>query len=162
MLFNYYGVTPLRIYNNFSPCKGRGPKDGKKFLRPPRTPPPPPPLSQGLNDRAPPLSDGLDPPLPCKGIQDRLDPGFHSMTSISSGFQYWSLDSLSVELGFWIPVVTAIPDFLFLELYSGFQSPGFLISQAKIPGFLILQGKSDWFACLLVVVIVVLQNSGGL
>ena len=82
------------------------------------------------------------------------------MTSISSGFQYWSLDSLSVELGFWIPVVTAIPDFLFLELYSGFQSPGFLISQAKIPGFLILQEKSDWFACLLVVVIVVLQNSG--
>ena len=84
------------------------------------------------------------------------------MTSITSGFQYWSLDSLSVELGFWIPVVTAIPDFLLLELYSGFQSPGFLISQAKIPGFLILQGKSDWFACLLVVVIVVLQNSGGL
>ena len=76
----------------------------------PPTPPPPPP-SQGLNDRAPPLSDGLDPPLPCKGIQDRLDPGFHSMTSITSGFQYWSLDSLSVELGFWIPVVTAIPDF---------------------------------------------------
>ena len=98
----------------------------------------------------------------CKGIQDRLDPGFHSMTSISSGFQYWSLDSLSVELGFWIPIVTAIPDFLFLEQYSGFQSPGFLISQAKIPGFLFLQEKSDWFACLLVVVIVVLQNSGGL
>ena len=120
------------------------------------------PPSQGLNDRAPPLSDVLDPPLPCKGIQDRLDPGFHSMTSITSGFQYWSLDSLSVELGFWIPVVTAIPDFLFLELYSGFQSPGFLISQVKIPGFLILQEKSDWFACLLVVVIVVLQNSGGL
>ena len=72
---------------------------------------PPPPPSQGFNDRAPPLSDGLDPPLPCKGIQDRLDPGFHSMTSITFGFQYWSLDSLSVELGFWIPVVTAIPDF---------------------------------------------------
>ena len=84
------------------------------------------------------------------------------MTSISSGFQYWSLDSLPVELGFWIPVVAAIPDFLFLELYSGFQSPGFLISQAKILGFLIFQEKSDWFACLVVVVIVVLQNSGGL
>ena len=141
-----YDVTPLRIYNNFPPCSGRAP--------------PPPPLFQGLDDRASPLSDGLDPPLPYKGIQDRLDPGFHSMTSISSGFQYWSLDSLSVELGFWIPVVTAIPDFLFLEVYSRFQSPGFLISQAKIPGFLILQEKSDWFACLLVVVIVVLQNSG--
>ena len=81
------------------------------------------------------------------------------MTSIISGFQYWSLNFLSVELGFWIPVVSAIPDFLFLELYSGFQILEFLISQAKIPGFLILQEKSDWFACLVVVVIVVLQNS---
>ena len=126
----------------------------KKFLRPPR--PPPPLLSQGLVDRASPLSDGLDPALPYKGIQDRLDPGFHSMTSISSGFQYWSLDSLPVELGFWIPVVAAIPDFLFLELYSGFQSPGILISHAKIPGFLILQEKSDWFTYLLVVVIAVI------
>ena len=59
----------------------------KKFLRPLR-PPPPSSLSQGLNDRAPPLSEGMEPPLPCKGIQDQLDPGFHSMTSISSGFQY--------------------------------------------------------------------------
>ena len=55
-----------------------------------RLAPPPPPLSQGLNDRAPLLPEGLDPPLPCKGIQDRLDPGFHSMASITSGFQYWS------------------------------------------------------------------------
>ena len=33
----------------------------KISLRPP--PPPPPPLSQGLDDRAHPLSEGLDPPL---------------------------------------------------------------------------------------------------
>ena len=155
ILFNFYDVTPLRIYNNFPPCNGRGPKDRKKIFET-ASPPPPPLLSQGLVDRASPLSDGLDPPLPCKGIQDRLNPGFHSMTSISSGFQYWSLDSLPVELGFWIPVVAAIPDFLFLELYSGFQSPGILISHAKIPGFLILQEKSDWFTYLLVVVIAVI------
>ena len=38
----------------------------------------------------------------------------------STGFQY-----LPGELGFWIPIVSGIPD-------SGFQNPGFQISQAKI------------------------------
>ena len=38
----------------------------------------------------------------------------------STGFQY-----LSVELGFWIPIVSGIPD-------SGLQNRGFQISQAKI------------------------------
>ena len=130
LLSEYIIISPL--------AKAEARRMEKNFWAPPPPPPPPPPLSQGLNDRAPPLSDGLYPPLPCKGIQDRLDPGFHSMTSITSGFQYWSLDSLSVELGFWIPVDTAIPDFLFLELYSGFQSPGFLISHIQnswIPDF---------------------------
>ena len=78
------------------------------------------------------------------------------MTSISSGFQYWTLDFLSVKLGFWILVVSAISDFLFLELYSGFQIPGFLI-----PGFLICKKRVIGLRVLLsVVVIVVLQNSG--
>ena len=154
ILFNFYDVTPLRIYNNYPPCNGRGPKDRKKILRPSR-PPPPSHLRVLMTGPLPYLLVWI-PPLPCKGIQDRLDPGFHSMTSITSGFHDWSLDSLPVELGFWIPVVAAIPDFLFLELYSGFQSPGFLISQAKIPGFLILHEKSDWFAYLLVVVIAVI------
>ena len=31
--------------------------------------------------------------------------------------RYWILDSLSVQLGNWIPVLSEIP------LYSGFQSP---------------------------------------
>ena len=35
--------------------------------------------------------------------------------------------SLSVELGIWITIGS-----VFLELYSGFQSPGFTIPQAKI------------------------------
>ena len=38
MLFTYYGVTPLRIYNNFPPSNGRGPKDRKKNRL--ATPPP--------------------------------------------------------------------------------------------------------------------------
>ena len=64
MLFNFCDVTPLRIYNNFPPCNGRGPKDGKKFFKTASLPPPRP-VSQGLNDRAPPLSEGLDLSLPC-------------------------------------------------------------------------------------------------
>ena len=69
---------------------------------------------------------------PCKGIQDSL--GFciprRGFRIPGTGFQ-----SLSAELGFWIPIVSMIPDSGFLELYSGFQSPGFLILRAKISRF---------------------------
>jgi len=50
---------------------------------------------------------------PYKGIQDSL-----VFWISGTGFQF-----LSVGLGFWIPIVSGIPDFL--ELYSGFQSPRF-------------------------------------
>ena len=40
-------------------------------------------------------------------------------------------DFLSMEHGFWFPIVSGISSGL-LELYSGFQSPGFRIPQAKI------------------------------
>ena len=60
---------------------------------------------------------------PCKEIQDSF--GFwipsHGFRIPGTGFQ-----SLSVEIGFWIPIVSGIPDHL--ELYSGFQNTGFLIS----------------------------------
>ena len=63
---------------------------------------------------------------PCKGIQDRI--GFwipcHGFCIPGNGFY-----SYSVELGFWIPIVCGIPEFC--ELYSGFQSQGFRIAQAK-------------------------------
>ena len=70
-----------------------------------------PPLSQGLDDPSPPpptpLSEGLDPPL----SRTVLDFGLHARFCIpGTGFQ-----SLSVELGFWIPIVCGIPDFF--ELY---------------------------------------------
>ena len=45
-------------------------------------------------------------------------------------------DSLSVELGFRIPIVSgSLACAGFLEPYSGFQSSGFLIPQQKSPGF---------------------------
>ena len=81
LLSEYIIISPLAM------AEAR--RTEKKIFRD-RLAPPPTPLSQGLNDRAPLLPEGLDPLLPCKGIQDRLDPGFHSMTSITSGFQYWS------------------------------------------------------------------------
>ena len=40
ILFNFYDVTPLRIYNNFPPCNGRGPKDRKKIFETASPPPP--------------------------------------------------------------------------------------------------------------------------
>ena len=65
---------------------------------------------------------------PCKGIQDSI--GFwipHNGFRIPDiGFQ-----SLSVELGLWIPIFCGIPDSLSCILYSGFQSLGFQISQPK-------------------------------
>ena len=65
---------------------------------------------------------------PCKGIQDSI--GFwipHNGFRIPDiGFQ-----SLSVELGLWIPIICGIPDSLSCILYSGFQSLGFQISQPK-------------------------------
>ena len=67
---------------------------------------------------------------PCKEIRVKkaLDSGFQA---VDSGFQVldfgclWNLDS-----GL-IPVVSSIQD-IFLELNSGFQSPGFQIPQAKM------------------------------
>ena len=93
-----------------------GPKGPKKifgrrplpYLRVWMTPPPPNPLSEGL-----------DPPL----SRTVLDSGLHARFCIpGTGFH-----SLSVELGFWIPIVCGIPDFFELYWYSGFQSPGFQI-----------------------------------
>ena len=49
------------------------------------------------------------------------------------------LDSLTGELGFQIPVVSGYTGFL--ELYSGFQCPGFWIPQLKFPGLRILQAN---------------------
>ena len=46
--------------------------------------------------------------------------------------RYWILDSLSVE---WIPDSNHKGDSAFLDLYSGFQNPGFRIPQEKFPGF---------------------------
>ena len=49
------------------------------------------------------------------------------LTNFDPGFQ-----SLSVELGFWIPVVNGMWwDFGVAKLYSGFQIPGFQIPQPK-------------------------------
>ena len=62
------------------------------------------------------------------------DSRFHAFTDFripGTGFQ-----SLSLELGFWILVVSG-----FLKLYSGLQSPGFRIPQAKFSGFRIPQAK---------------------
>ena len=63
---------------------------------------------------------------PCKGIQDSLrfwipHRGFRIP---GTEFQY-----LSVELGFWIPVVTGIPNSL--SCNSGFQRTGFRMPQTK-------------------------------
>ena len=67
-----------------------------------------------------------------------------SMTVWDSGFYavtYFripgaGLQSLSLELGFWILIVSG-----FLKLYSGLQNPGFRISQVKFSGFRIPQAK---------------------
>ena len=63
---------------------------------------------------------------PCKVIQDSLGFGFHA---VDSGFQApVFLGSLSVERGFWITVVSGIPDSRFLNS----NLPGFRVPQAKI------------------------------
>ena len=94
-----------------------GPKSRKKFLGDG-----PSPISGSgwpLSPPFTPLSEGLDPPL----SRTVLDFGLHARFCIpGTGFQ-----SLSVELGFWIPIVCGIPDFFELYWYSGFQSPGFQI-----------------------------------
>ena len=62
------------------------------------------------------------------------DSRFQAVTDFripGTGFQ-----SLSLELEFWILIVTG-----FLKLYSGLQSPGFRIPQAKFSGFRIPQAK---------------------
>ena len=55
-----------------------------------------------------------------------LDSGFHA---VDSGFQI--LNSLSLELGFRIPIFRWIPDFL--SCRPGSQSPGFQIPQVNVP-----------------------------
>ena len=65
-----------------------------------------------------------------------------SETIFDSGFQSLGSRFLSLELGFRIPVV----DSGFLKLHSGFQSPGFQISKAKIPFHKARQ--SFFFSCV--------------
>ena len=62
------------------------------------------------------------------------DSGFHAVTDFR--IQGTAFQSLSLELEFWILIVSE-----FLKLYSGLQSPGFRISQAKFSGFRIPQAK---------------------
>ena len=62
------------------------------------------------------------------------DSRFQAVTDFripGTGFQ-----SLSLELGFWILIVSG-----FLKLHSGLQSPGFRISQKNFSGFRIPQAK---------------------
>ena len=66
---------------------------------------------------------------------------------MESRFQVLVLDSLSMELGFWIPIVSGILDSnhywhsRFLVLYSRFQSAGLEIPQQKCAGFWIPKAK---------------------
>ena len=59
-----------------------------------------------------------------------LDSGFHAM---DSGFQV--LKSWFFVSGTWILDTNPYFDSEFLELYSGFQRPGFQIAQQKLEGF---------------------------
>ena len=65
-----------------------------------------------------------------------LDSGFHS---VDSGFQV--LDLRFCLRGSCSPDSSRLRDSGFLELYSGFQNPGFPISQIKSPGLRIPQQK---------------------
>ena len=70
--------------------------------------------------------------------------GFHAM---DSGFHV--LDSGSFDTGTWIPDSNRWWDYGFLELYFGFQNPGFQIPQAKIsripePGILYMGWMKTW------------------
>ena len=49
---------------------------------------------------------------------------------MDSGFQVLDSRSFSVDLGFRIPIVSGTSGFL--QLYSGFEGPGFWIPQTKI------------------------------
>ena len=55
------------------------------------------------------------------------DSGFHT---VNSGFRVTGFQSLSMELGFWIPIDCVIPDSLSCILDS--KNPGFQIPKAKI------------------------------
>ena len=59
-----------------------------------------------------------------------LDSGFHAM---DSGFQV--LESWFFVSGTWILDTNPYFDSEFLELHSGFQTPGFQIAQQKLEGF---------------------------
>ena len=58
------------------------------------------------------------------------DSGFHT---VNSGFQVTGFQSLSMELGFWIPIDCVIPDSLSCILDSKTQDSGFL--KQKFPRF---------------------------
>ena len=61
---------------------------------------------------------------------------------MDSGFQV--LDSRFSVSEAWIQDSNCYWDSGFLELFSGFESPGFRIPQAKLPGFRILEAKISW------------------
>ena len=76
---------------------------------------------------------------PCKGIQDSL--GFWIPLRGFRISRWW----ISVFVGgTWILDCNCRWDSRFLELYSGFQSPGFGIPQANFPRFWIPQAKLSW------------------
>ena len=66
----------------------------------------------------------------CKVIQDSLGFGFHA---VDSGFQAPVFPgSLSVERGFWITIVSGIPD----SRVPNSNLPGFWVPEAKFSGIL--------------------------
>ena len=68
---------------------------------------------------------------PCKGIQDSLD-SVYSTPGIPDS-TYWIPRTLSVELGFWNPKVSGIPDSLSCIPDSTAQDSAF--RKQKFPGF---------------------------
>ena len=79
--------------------------------------------------------------VPCKGNQDSLEVWIspHGLRISGTGFQ-----SFSVEIGFWIPIFSGIPEFfcvcfcvcvcVFFLLYFGFQRPDFWIPESLTLG----------------------------
>ena len=71
--------------------------------------------------------------VPCKGNQDSLEVWIspHGLRISGTGFQ-----SFSVELGFWIPIFSGIPELinLFFCCISVFQRPDFWIPESLTLG----------------------------
>ena len=65
-----------------------------------------------------------------------LDSGFYAL---DSGFQVLDTDFFLVELGFWIPILTKIPDSLSCISESKVQGSGF--HKQIFPGFQIPKGS---------------------